>query len=115
MPKFKVYVNDSLKWTGTARTKEAAIHAAAIKAGQVWNVRFDTPLDEEDKDYPRIFLHTDKERPDMIVNIKPLDVVPLIHDSTPRLKPGRSFVPLPIGEFMARASTRGPVKTFGKE
>ena len=112
MPKYKIYLNDSLNWTGNAANVEAAIHAAAKKRGQVWNIRLDTPLDDS-RPGGKVFLHTDKEIPDRIIDTKPLDVVPLVHDMPPHLKPGERLRIWTLAEFAERNTPPGPIKAYG--
>jgi len=110
MPKYKVFLNDSLKWTGNAADKEAAIHAAAKKRGQIWNVRFDTPLEDQGG---RVFLHTDKEVPDRITDVKTPKELTLVHDAFPRFTPGNTHLIMPLSELMKIRTPKGPVKIYG--
>ena len=111
MPKYRVFVNATKKWTGTAKDPSAAVHAAAKKAGQIWKVRLDTPLHNSPMG-GKIFLHTDHDVPDMITDIRGLKEVPLIHDFR-QLEPGQPLRTYSIGEFLAKDFPEGPTEIFG--
>ena len=110
MPKFRIYVNSALKWTGNAPDEYRAIEAAAKKAGQIWQVRFDT-LPDGEATTGRIFLHTDHDTPNMITDIRPLKIVPLIHDAR-QWKPGARDIMSAADFLNARSAPAGHVQTF---
>ena len=115
MPEYKIHVEDAgaeLDWKGEASSVHEAIHRAAKRAGQVWEVRTNTPIpDMKAGGVLRLWADDTAIKPGAVKSeedYKRLDVLPLIYD-------GMGFFQVCLFMQPVKPNGSAPVRVYGKE